>query len=118
MKGRLPDSIRIRHILESIEEIEKALEGHSFESFLDNNVLRAAVVRWLEVIGEAARYVSDETKEKYSGVAWKQMVGMRNVMIHKYFDVDYQAVWMATQVLNDLKTQLRAINLDINDSIF
>jgi uncharacterized protein with HEPN domain len=55
--------------------------------------------------------VSEETKNRYTDIEWKRMVGMRNVMVHRYFDIDYLAIWKATILLKDLKTKLKAIKL-------
>ncbi len=62
MRGRIGDDARISHIIEYINEIEKAIEGVNFESFCSNHVLRIAVVKWLEIIGEAANNITDEQK--------------------------------------------------------
>ncbi|MFI5195482.1 MAG: DUF86 domain-containing protein [Chitinophagales bacterium] len=72
------------------------------------------MINWLAIIGEAARYISDETKDKYKEIEWRKMTGMRNVMMHKYFDIDYEAIWKATLSLKDLKVKIEAINIDLN----
>ena len=69
-----------------------------------------AVIRWVEIIGEAARGVSEELRQAHPEVPWRQMVAMRNVLIHGYFDIDVDLVWSVAQ--NDLPklgAQVRAI---------
>lgn len=68
---------------------------------------RNAVIRRLEIIGEAARRISDETKSAYQNLPWYEMVGMRNVMIHDYDDVDMVIVWETIQ--NDLPPLISAL---------
>lgn len=67
MKGKLGDKIRLEHILDSISEIKAAITNQTKENFLKNHVLRIAVVKWIEIIGEAANNISDETRD--AGVA-------------------------------------------------
>lgn len=67
-----------------------------------------AVVRNLEVIGEAARSIPPQLREKYTGVDWARVVGFRNIVIHEYFSVDVEIVWtIATQRLSTLEGVLR-----------
>ena len=64
MKGTISDETRIGYIHDCISEIENAVSGYTFEQFIANHVLRVAVVKWLQIIGEAANYVSDGTRQK------------------------------------------------------
>lgn len=67
-------------------------------------MLLDAVIRNLEIIGEAARNLSDEVKMKYPEVPWKNMIGLRNVLIHEYFGIDESIVWeVATRNLKEVK---------------
>jgi uncharacterized protein with HEPN domain len=69
------------------------LGGVSKQAFLDNTQLQDAVIRRLEIIGEAARRISPETREAYVAIAWPEMIGMRNLMIHGYDDIDLEIIW-------------------------
>ena len=71
----------------------RAAEGLDKQAFLDNETLKRAFVRSLEVIGEATKNLPNDFREKYPGVAWKQMAGMRDKLIHNYFGIDYDVVW-------------------------
>jgi uncharacterized protein with HEPN domain len=111
MKGKISDEARLGHILESISEIEKAINGHTFESFVDHHVVRIAVVKWLEIIGEAANHISDETKNENNEIEWRKMKGLRNAAVHEYFGINYEVIWnAATLFLEDLKIKIERIN--------
>jgi uncharacterized protein with HEPN domain len=77
------DRERLLDILESVERIEaQTVRGR--DAFADDELAQTAVIRWVEIIGEAARGVSEELREAHPEVPWRQMVAMRNVLIHGY----------------------------------
>ncbi|MFB5762568.1 HepT-like ribonuclease domain-containing protein [Paenibacillus medicaginis] len=91
-------------ILESINRIESYLLNVEYENFLATQMLLDAVVRNLEIIGEAARNINDEVKNKYPEVPWRNMIGLRNILIHEYFGIDESIVWeVATRNLQEIK---------------
>ncbi|MBU6153396.1 MAG: DUF86 domain-containing protein [Bdellovibrionales bacterium] len=101
------DDVYLREILDQISKIEEYIKGKNQKSFMKSSLHQAAVVRSLEVIGEAARQVSEQTRTKFSEIPWNQMIGMRNRLIHGYFDVDYEIVWqVAKHELTKLSTTL------------
>jgi uncharacterized protein with HEPN domain len=88
------DRERLFDILDAVERIEA----------------QTAVIRWVEIIGEATRGLTEELRQAHPQVPWRQMVAMRNVLIHGYFDIDVDLVWSVAQ--NDLPklgAQVRAI---------
>ncbi|MBW2721666.1 MAG: DUF86 domain-containing protein [Deltaproteobacteria bacterium] len=87
-------------ILEAAKLALSYVSGKTKDEFLKDTQCQDAVIRRLEIIGEAARRISDETRATYPKLPWKAMVGMRNVMIHEYDDVDLVIVWNTVQ--NDL----------------
>lgn len=87
------DEIRLRHILEEAGEAIKFVEGYSFENFTKDSKTVHAVIRAIEVIGEAAVKISEEYKDLHSEIPWIDIVGMRNHLIHVYFDIEYETVW-------------------------
>ncbi len=65
----------------------------NLEAFQDDDKTNSAVIRKLEIIGEAVKQVSDEMRQEYPQIPWKEMAGMRDKLIHFYFGVDYRLVW-------------------------
>ncbi len=80
-------------ILESINRIDTYTEGVEYDSFSHNQMMIDAVIRNLEIIGEASRNVPEDIREKYNEIPWRKMIGLRNLLIHEYFGVDESIVW-------------------------
>jgi uncharacterized protein with HEPN domain len=85
--------IFLEHILESIALIENYISGESRESFAVSEKLQDAVIRRLEIIGEAAKKIPKEIKDQYPDVKWRAISGMRDVLSHDYFGVDLTLTW-------------------------
>jgi len=83
----------VNDILESIKRIENYTIDLSYEDFIENDLVRDAVLRNLEVIGEAAKSIPDEVRDQYPDVPWRRIVGLRNIVIHEYFGVDFENIW-------------------------
>jgi len=94
-------------ILAAMESIERFIEGMTFEQFQQDDKTTSAVVRKLEIIGEASRNIPDEIKRQHAEVPWKEMAGMRDRLIHAYFGVDYSLVW--TTIKNRVPTAKQMI---------
>jgi uncharacterized protein with HEPN domain len=102
------DKIYIEHILHSIERIESYLEGKDHQSFSDDYLTQDAVVRQLEIIGEATKRISDELRSRNPQIPWSDMSGMRDILIHDYIDVDIDIVWKtASESIYRLKCLLQ-----------
>jgi uncharacterized protein with HEPN domain len=100
----------IMEILESINKIEKYIEGLNYEQFVRDEKTKDAVVRNLEIIGEAANQLPKEIQQKFSNVPWAQIIAMRNRMIHGYFTMDYRIVWNIVKLdILSLKKELELI---------
>ena len=87
------DTVYLRHILDAIGLIEDYTKDMSENDFLSNSMAHDAVIRQIEIIGEVAKNISVEFQEKHSGLPWAKMTGIRNKVIHEYFNVNYAIVW-------------------------
>ena len=90
----------LKDILTAMNAIEKFTEGMSFEEFARDDKTSSAVIRKLEIIGEATKNIPEYIRQKYSNIPWKRMAGMQDVLIHFYFGVDYDLLWQAIE--NDI----------------
>lgn len=97
MKSSLGDQQRILHIREAIEHIEAFMNGVDFESYMGNFQLRLALVKLLEIIGEAAAALSEEIKQEFSEIEWRTLKAVRNILIHEYFGISYDIIWDSIQ---------------------
>ena len=87
----------IKDILQNMQDAEDFIRGMSFANFETDKRTFNAVVRSLEVIGEAAKNVPEEVRSKYPSVPWKEMAGLRDKVIHFYFGVNREVVWIAVK---------------------
>jgi uncharacterized protein with HEPN domain len=101
------DKILVGHILMCIENVARYTTGLSKEQFLVDFMVQDAVARNIEIRGEACSKISKETKAKIDQVPWRDIVAMRNLLIHEYFRTDPETIWNVIQSnLPDLKIQL------------
>lgn len=109
MKNNL---LYLKNIQECIENIESyTVEGE--KHFFENKIIQDAVIRNLEIMGEATKRLSSELRSKYNEVPWRQIAGLRDVLIHDYLKVDLQEVWIIVKdELPVLKTKIKQIMLD------
>jgi uncharacterized protein with HEPN domain len=98
------------HILDEIDFIQSRLGGIDFDVFNQDETLKRAFVRSLEIIGEAAKKVPDDVRQRFSDIEWRKVSGMRDRLIHDYFGVDYEIVWDAAKnKLPELRRQITDI---------
>ena len=109
------DAVRLRHMLEAAREAISFLTGRTRPGLDRDRMLTLALVRCVEVIGEAASRVSSETRAQYPNIPWTEMVGARNWLIHAYFDINLDRVWdTITDDLPRLIAELEKISLEEN----
>jgi uncharacterized protein with HEPN domain len=107
------DITRLKHMLEAAQKAIMFTQDRSRHVLDSDEVLALAVVRLLEIIGEASKNISDSIKSKYPAVPWKQIAGTRDRLMHGYFDVDLDIVWeIITSDLPPLSDSLEQILRD------
>jgi len=104
------DKARLKHMLDEALDARKFLGKATFEELQRDRKLGHAIVRSLEIIGEAAANVTKTTQAKYPEIEWTVIIGMRNRLIHAYFDINYHIVWQTVKEnLPPLIEQLQSI---------
>lgn len=102
--------VAVGDILEAIERIERYTQKVSLAAFSENEEKIDAVVRNLEIIGEAARHIPQTVRVKYPEIEWRKIIGLRDILIHEYFGIDLTIVWdIVRNKLPQLKDQLQAL---------
>lgn len=100
----------IQDILESIEAIEEYVQFTTEEQFYRNRQVQDAVLRRLEIIGEAVKNLDEDFKNRYPEIPWKKIAGLRDVLIHEYFGVSLKRIWRVIKIdLVDLKFKISKI---------
>lgn len=111
------DSVFIAQMVEAAEDALEFTNGQSAESFANNRLVGYAVVRAVQLVGQAARGVSAELQAAHSEIPWREIIGMRNVVVHDYADVDLSLVWKTVREdLPGLVVRLSAILQEGSDS--
>ena len=106
----------LEDILESIEKIEEYTTDINEEEFYENTFVQDAVIRRLEIIGEAVKNIPDDFRVKFPDIPWRQIAGMRDVLIHAYFGVNLRRVWkVIKEDIPELKLKILKILEDINE---
>ena len=103
----------LEDICDAAVKIEKFTVGLSLEDFVDNDLVSDAVIKNILVIGEATKNISDEIREKNPQIEWRKMAGMRDMMIHGYFSINYRIVWDVVQ--NKVPTLKKQIQEMLNE---
>jgi len=112
------DKELFRHIFDEIQFIESNVRDLDEAAFLSDDTLKRAFARSLEIIGEAVKNLSNQLIIENPQVAWRNIAGMRDKLIHGYFSVNYKLVWdVVKNVIPDFKSQLQEI-MDTNSDIF
>ena len=100
----------LEDILESIEKIEEYTANVDEDEFYENTFIQDAVLRRLEIIGEAVKNIPNDFRAKYPDIPWRQIAGMRDILIHAYFGVNLRRVWkVIKEDLPELKLKILKI---------
>ena len=97
MRPRRGYTLLLEDISRACEECFTFVEGMAFEEFIRDRKTQLAVVKEIEIIGEAAGRIPDQIRDRAPGVPWPAIVGMRNLLAHEYFQVNYETVWNTVQ---------------------
>ena len=109
------DIAYVHHIFDAIVRIEEYMQGVKEEDFHQEYLIQDGVIRQIEIIGEASKNVSDDLRSSYSDIPWRDITGMRDRLIHHYFGVNLDEVWLT--VMRDiplLKSQIMNILSDFS----
>ena len=106
------NKIFLKHILESMDYIEQFIKNKPKEEFKESIQLQDAIIRRLEIIGEAVKNMDESFKEANKNVEWKKIAGMRDIIIHKYFGIDLELVWNV--ILDDLPKLKKEVKKILN----
>ena len=100
----------LKDILDAMEKAQKFIENLTFEQFAEDQKTVYAVVRALEIVGEATKNIPDAIRMEFPKVPWKDMAGMRDILIHDYFGVDMETVWLTiTKKIPEVKPLIQQI---------
>ena len=93
MREKIKDTQRLNHIIEAIDNIFEFVENKSFETYRKDKILRFAVIKNLEIIGEAAYLLTKDFKSEHSHIEWNEMIGMRHILVHGYYQIKDEIIW-------------------------
>lgn len=106
--------VQIEDIIESLLRIEEYILSINKDDFISNVQIQDAVVRRLEIIGEAVKNIPQEIKVKYPHIPWKKIAGMRDLLIHEYFGVNLDRIWkVAKEDIPNLKKEISEIKKEL-----
>ncbi len=87
------DRVYLAHIVDALLQINEYTENMDFDKFRATRIVQDAVIRQFEIVGEATKNLSQEFRDRYSSIPWKDLAGFRDKLIHQYFGVDISLVW-------------------------
>jgi uncharacterized protein with HEPN domain len=107
--------IFLEHILDAINLIEDYIKDKKKSDFLESKQLQDSVIRRIEIIGEAIKNIPSDFKGTHENIPWKEITGMRDILIHQYFGVDLELTWEVIKTdLPKLKKQIISIKKELN----
>jgi len=110
MKDKPQEHERMLHIIQAIDKILNYTKGVDFEQFRNHEMMKDAVMKNFEIVGEAAYHVSNETKKKYNEIAWIPIQALRHILVHDYYEVNPERLWnIKESYLEDLKKEMQRV---------
>lgn len=108
--GMKHNEVYLKHILDEISFLLSTTENLEYESFYENEIYTRAFSRSLEIIGEAVKNLSADFRKSHKEIEWKKISGMRDKIIHQYFNVDYEILWdVIKNKLPDIKEKIQTL---------
>ena len=111
--SKIDDLTRLKHIRDAVMITIDFIKGRNRDDLDNDQMLSLALVRLIEIIGEAANNISLSCQNNYPQIPWREMIGMRNRIVHAYFEVDLDIVWQV--IIDDLPKLLQWVNQAIQD---
>ncbi len=103
------DRARLQHMVDAVDNIEK-YAVHGRYQFMNDELVRTYIVHHLQILGEAGTKLTTDLKDRHPEIPWPKVLGIRHIIVHDYFQVDYEIVWdVVVNELATLKTQLKEI---------
>jgi uncharacterized protein with HEPN domain len=97
-------------MLKAIQRIQEFTKNLEYDAYLESILIQSAVERQLEILGEAAGRLSDEFRHTYQEIAWRKIIGLRNILIHRYDEIRQQTIWTVINLeLEPLRLQIEAL---------
>jgi len=110
MREKLKDNERLLHMLDAIDNIFEFVNGKSFEVYKSDKILRFAVIKNLEIIGEAAYLLTKDFKNSHDSIEWLDIIGMRHILVHGYYQIKDEIIWATIETeLEPLKDNIQKI---------
>jgi len=110
MREKPKDNERLLHMLEAIDNIFEFVAGKTFDSYRKDKILRFAIIKNLEIIGEAAYLLTKDFKSKNDSVEWNDIIGMRHILVHGYYQIKDEIIWATIETeLTPLKSKLQKL---------
>ena len=112
MREKPRDKDRLNHIIEAIDNIIEFVEDKSFEVYQQDKLLRFAVIKNLEIVGEAAYLLTKDFKSKHNSIEWADIIGMRHILVHGYYQIRDEIIWASIETeLQPLREKVIALLL-------
>jgi len=114
MREKPRDKERLLHIIEAIDNIFEFIENKSFQSYQSDKILRFAIIKNLEIVGEASYLLTKKFKQENTNVEWDEIIGMRHILVHGYYQIKDEIIWETIlSELLPLKQKITALLEDL-----
>jgi uncharacterized protein with HEPN domain len=97
MKKSITESARVQHLIDASREILNFVDGMNYDAYREDRKTQLAITRLIEIIGEASTHISEDTKISFPTIDWRVLKGIRNIIVHEYFGINYELIWIVTQ---------------------